>query len=306
MDRLTSLPFLILLWDVAVDAFLSPATTIHERRSGFHDNRHDNDRTRTFAVGSDIFGAIAGEDSAANDNSATANRWPWRHGADAPRHHGSPANGGAKSTATGEDAEYFAMTTLPRHPTNEGANEILIQTEIALRGMQEKQLFLSNVERGSYVDREEDVLPSEAEMESVYANSYVDLGKVDTVGFDYDYTLVTYTTELLELIYDMALKRLVEEKEYPREMLEAGMKFDPFFSIRGERAFIVGIIACFLARAFTSLSGVLFVGFRSLVMRDVTCTPCYRIGFQFSIVCVRGKVSTRVMAASFLKTFCAR
>jgi len=69
---------------------------------------------------------------------------------------------------------------------------------------------------------------------SVYANSYVDLGKVDTVGFDFDYTLVTYTTELLSLIYDMSLKRLVEEKEYPREMLSAGLKFDPFFSIRGE------------------------------------------------------------------------
>lgn len=71
-------------------------------------------------------------------------------------------------------------------------------------------------------------------MESVYANSYVDLGKVDTVGFDFDYTLVTYTTELLSLIYDMSLKRLVQEKEYPREMLTAGLKFDPFFSIRGE------------------------------------------------------------------------
>lgn len=81
---------------------------------------------------------------------------------------------------------------------------------------------------------EEEWLPLEVEQESVYANSYVDLGKVDTVGFDYDYTLVTYTKELLELIYDMSLKRLVEEKEYPREMLEVGMKFDPFFSIRGE------------------------------------------------------------------------
>ena len=69
----------------------------------------------------------------------------------------------------------------------------------------------------------------------MYANSYVDLGKVDTVGFDFDYTLVTYTNELLSLIYDMSLKRLVQEKEYPREMLTAGLKFDPFFSIRGKR-----------------------------------------------------------------------
>lgn len=53
------------------------------------------------------------------------------------------------------------------------------------------------------------------------------------VGFDFDYTLVTYTEELLELIYDMALKRLVSDRQYPTEMLEAGLHFDPFFSIRG-------------------------------------------------------------------------
>jgi hypothetical protein len=80
----------------------------------------------------------------------------------------------------------------------------------------------------------DEIIPLPIEQESVYANSYVDLSKVSTIGFDYDYTLVTYTQELLELIYDMALKRLVEEKEYPREMLESGLKFDPFFSIRGE------------------------------------------------------------------------
>ena len=78
-------------------------------------------------------------------------------------------------------------------------------------------------------------IPVDIEQESVYANSYMDLGKVDTVGFDYDYTLVTYTKEFLELIYDMALTRLVEEKEYPRDMLTEGkLRFDPFFSIRGE------------------------------------------------------------------------
>jgi len=52
-------------------------------------------------------------------------------------------------------------------------------------------------------------------------------------GFDYDYTIVTYTDELLELLYDMALKRLVSDRQYPTEMLDAGLQFDPFFSIRG-------------------------------------------------------------------------
>ncbi|KAL7579859.1 hypothetical protein ACA910_004871 [Epithemia clementina (nom. ined.)] len=70
--------------------------------------------------------------------------------------------------------------------------------------------------------------------EKVYANNYVDLGKVDTIGFDFDYTLVTYTEELLELIYDMALKRLVNDRQYPTEMLQVdGLRYDPHFSIRG-------------------------------------------------------------------------
>ena len=139
--------------------------------------------------------------------------------------------------------DYASMTTLPRHPTNDEANDILSDTERALRSMQEKVLFYTAHEiegssdaTSSYEAEEEmeQEIPVDIEQESVYANSYVDLGKVDTVGFDFDYTLVTYTKELLELIYDMALTRLVEEKEYPREMLSAGLKFDPFFSIRGK------------------------------------------------------------------------
>jgi len=54
-----------------------------------------------------------------------------------------------------------------------------------------------------------------------------------SIGFDFDYTLVTYTDELLELIYEKALARLVNDRQYPNEMLEAGLSYDPFFSIRG-------------------------------------------------------------------------
>jgi HAD superfamily 5'-nucleotidase-like hydrolase len=44
---------------------------------------------------------------------------------------------------------------------------------------------------------------------------------------------VTYTDELLELIYEKALKRLVSDRNYPSEMLEVDLKYDPSFSIRG-------------------------------------------------------------------------
>lgn len=65
------------------------------------------------------------------------------------------------------------------------------------------------------------------------ANNYADLGKIDIVGFDYDYTLVTYKEELLSVIYQHALNKLVTGRQYPVEMLDAGLKYDPFFSIRG-------------------------------------------------------------------------
>lgn len=138
----------------------------------------------------------------------------------------------SSNTSNNDDllpSTYHELTNLPRHPTNQDANEILIQTEKAIRSMQQSQLYMA-----SRKDDEDSKTKNTKQEESVYANSYVDLSKVSTIGFDYDYTLVTYTQELLELIYDMALKRLVVEKEYPREMLESGLKFDPFFSIRGE------------------------------------------------------------------------
>lgn len=125
---------------------------------------------------------------------------------------------------------YLELVNLPRHPSNDAANNILISTEKAIRSMQKCELYDAQIVEAA----EEEIIPISVEQESVYANSYVDLSKVSTIGFDYDYTLVTYTQELLELIYDMALRRLVEEKEYPREMLESGLRFDPFFSIRGE------------------------------------------------------------------------
>lgn len=115
--------------------------------------------------------------------------------------------------------------TLPRH-SHEGVNDILLNTEKVIRQLHvhSKQIQQKTIEAAKETGRS---------LEKVYANNYVDLGKVDTVGFDFDYTLVTYSEELLELIYDMALNRLVTSRQYPEEMLDSGLSFDPFFSIRG-------------------------------------------------------------------------
>eukprot|EP00551_Chaetoceros_affinis_P012248 CAMPEP_0203667882 /NCGR_PEP_ID=MMETSP0090-20130426/4621_1 /ASSEMBLY_ACC=CAM_ASM_001088 /TAXON_ID=426623 /ORGANISM="Chaetoceros affinis, Strain CCMP159" /LENGTH=694 /DNA_ID=CAMNT_0050532161 /DNA_START=130 /DNA_END=2214 /DNA_ORIENTATION=- len=138
--------------------------------------------------------------------------------------------------------KYQQFTNLPRHDVSEDINNVLSKTEAAIKKLYDNSIEVqntsSNTVNNEYTNVEDDISDDDdddfiADGEKVYANSYVDLGKVDTVGFDYDYTLVTYTDELLELIYDMTLNRLVKDYEYPLEMLDAGMKFDPFFSIRG-------------------------------------------------------------------------
>ncbi|GMI06136.1 hypothetical protein TrVE_jg2414 [Triparma verrucosa] len=74
-------------------------------------------------------------------------------------------------------------------------------------------------------------LASDSSKPQVYANSYVDLGLVEVVGFDYDYTIVQYNNALLELIYEMARDLLVTELRFPPEICD--LKFDPTFPIRG-------------------------------------------------------------------------
>jgi hypothetical protein len=116
-----------------------------------------------------------------------------------------------------------ALLKLPRH-SNPRVSEMLEKTESILLGLHKASTQVAldqvNEETGPHV-------------ESIFANNYVDLGKIDTVGFDYDYTLVTYTDDLLELIYEKALKRLVADRQYPMEMLNSGLKYDNSFSIRG-------------------------------------------------------------------------
>lgn len=115
---------------------------------------------------------------------------------------------------------------LPRHSSNKEVNKILVRTERVIRQLHvhSTQIEQKTIEAAKEAGRKH---------EKVYANNYVDLAKIDTVGFDYDYTLVSYSEELLELIYDMALNRLVTSRQYPMEMLDSGLVFDPFFSIRG-------------------------------------------------------------------------
>jgi hypothetical protein len=141
-------------------------------------------------------------------------------------HNLSDSNDNADSQKSSPPPLPSDMLGLPRH-SHSGVNTILEETEDLLKKMHEhsKAVDTKSVKRS--------MAPTDNAHDAIYANTYVDLGKVDTVGFDYDYTLVHYTDALLELLYDMALTRLVNDRYYPAEMLTAGMKYDPFFSIRG-------------------------------------------------------------------------
>jgi HAD superfamily 5'-nucleotidase-like hydrolase len=133
-----------------------------------------------------------------------------------------------------------SFLTLPRHSRMDGVNGILEKTESVIRALHLHSMKKNQNDSSSSSSRQKQrqakinvAKQAGRRHETVYANNYIDLGKVDTVGFDFDYTLVSYTEDLLELIYDMALQRLVADRQYPAEMLEIGLRFDPNFSIRG-------------------------------------------------------------------------
>ncbi|KAJ8560829.1 hypothetical protein K7X08_022689 [Anisodus acutangulus] len=65
----------------------------------------------------------------------------------------------------------------------------------------------------------------------VYVNKNMRLDSIQVYGFDYDYTLAHYSSNLQSLIYDLAKQHLVNEFKYPDTCLE--FKHDPSFPIRG-------------------------------------------------------------------------
>lgn len=119
------------------------------------------------------------------------------------------------------------MLEFPRH-SHPSVNQILIETEALVQNLHQDSKMVDP----TTIKRSMSPMANK-HADSIFANTYVDLGNVDTVGFDYDYTLVHYTEELLTLLYSMALNRLVNDRHYPTEMLTSGLVYDNYFSIRG-------------------------------------------------------------------------
>jgi FMN phosphatase YigB (HAD superfamily) len=118
------------------------------------------------------------------------------------------------------------LMNVPRH-SHSKVNLVLEKTDYILRKLHKHSKSIHNYQ---HIQKAKEAGQLH---ETIYAQSYVDLGKIDVIGFDFDYTLVTYTDELLELIYEMVIHRLVTDRQYPLEIQSCNLQYDPFFSIRG-------------------------------------------------------------------------
>lgn len=65
----------------------------------------------------------------------------------------------------------------------------------------------------------------------IFSNNYLNFEDIKAVGFDMDYTLVQYTTELQNLIYTLARDMLTSVYGYPSSLQDC--VFDHTFAIRG-------------------------------------------------------------------------
>lgn len=51
--------------------------------------------------------------------------------------------------------------------------------------------------------------PTVVDEQAIFANNELGMQHIDVYGFDYDYTLASYSTALHFLIYDLAVKELI-------------------------------------------------------------------------------------------------
>ena len=66
----------------------------------------------------------------------------------------------------------------------------------------------------------------------VYVNRNLRMAKIGAIGFDLDHTLAHYDPiPVEELAFDLTKRKLVENKKYPREVLQ--FQYDPQWVIRG-------------------------------------------------------------------------
>ena len=92
---------------------------------------------------------------------------------------------------------------------------------------------LDSLEKEVYqaLDRGRHVATQPQSFAQVFCNRELRLDNIDVIGFDYDYTLASYKTQLQELIYNQAKQYLLDELRYPTVLEDK--RFDKSFAVRG-------------------------------------------------------------------------
>ncbi|KAL5004234.1 hypothetical protein ScPMuIL_017690 [Solemya velum] len=74
-------------------------------------------------------------------------------------------------------------------------------------------------------------LPGDVKPSAVFANNETCLADISVYGFDYDYTLASYSPDLHFLLYHLGQQALVDRFKYPVNILE--LEYNPEFALRG-------------------------------------------------------------------------
>ena len=62
-------------------------------------------------------------------------------------------------------------------------------------------------------------MPQKVEIMAIYVNRVLNMKHIKVIGFDMDHTLVRYHSDKFEeLTFNLAVERLISDKEYPEEI----------------------------------------------------------------------------------------
>jgi len=89
---------------------------------------------------------------------------------------------------------------------------------------------LNGSQRISTIAKDKMNIPG-ANPREIFSNSELHLDKIKVVGFDYDFTLASYRTDVQRFIYDEARNCLIDKYRYPSEL--SRISYDKNFAIRG-------------------------------------------------------------------------
>ncbi|XP_014771704.1 5'-nucleotidase domain-containing protein 3 [Octopus bimaculoides] len=129
------------------------------------------------------------------------------------------------------------------------------------------RLYLKAIYEQRKVQLKDYDLPANVNRKAIFANNEVQLQEIEVYGFDYDYTLASYTPELHDLIYDLGRDSLVYNSKYPEGLRE--MKYDPNFAVRGLHYDVRKGLLMKIDSFHHIMLGTVYRGLRSVVDEEV-------------------------------------